>query len=296
MKSKLYVIIAMLTFGSISIFVRKIGLPSSVISLLRAIIASLFLISYSVFTKKKISTQKIKDNFYLLLLSGSAMGANWIFLFEAYKYTTVSNATLTYYFEPAIVMLLSPLLLKEKLNMRKFISIVIAVVGLFMIVNTGSIAVDGVYNHPLGLTYGLIAAVLYATVILTNKFFKNLSGLEATLIQLVVSAIVLMPYVLFVERPALEMFKAEFIPYILILGIVYTAIPYLLYFTGMQNLKGQTIAMLSYIDPISAVIVSAVVFKEGLTLLQVIGGILILGSSYYSDNDLTQFTDDLSVN
>lgn len=282
LKSKLYVIIAMLTFGSISIFVRKIELPSSVISLLRAIIASLFLLFYSILTKKNISTKKIKDNFYLLLLSGSAMGSNWIFLFEAYKNTTVSNATLTYYFEPAIVMLLSPILLREKLNMKKIISIVVAVVGLFMIVNTRS-AVDGAYNHPLGLSYGLIAAVLYATVILTNKFFKDLSGLEATLIQLIVSAIVLMPYVLFVERPALDMFKVEFIPYILILGILYTAIPYLLYFTGMQNLKGQTVAMLSYIDPVSAVIISAIVFKEGLTLLQVIGGILILGSSHYSD-------------
>ncbi|WFA07972.1 DMT family transporter [Tissierella sp. Yu-01] len=295
MKSRLYIIIAMLTFGSISIFVRKIGLPSSVISLLRAIIASLFLILYSVITKNKISMQKIKDNFWLLLLSGSAMGANWIFLFEAYKYTTVSNATLTYYFEPAIVMLLSPFLLKEKLSIRKFISIVVAVAGLFMIVNTDS-SVVGSYNHPLGLTYGLIAAILYATVILTNKFFKNLSGLEATLIQLVVSVIVLVPYVLFVERPTLDIFKAEFIPYILILGILYTAIPYLLYFTGMQNLKGQTIAMLSYIDPVSAVIISAVVFKESLTLLQVAGGMLILGSSYINDNDLTQFTDGFSVN
>jgi RarD protein len=274
----------MLTFGSISIIVRKINLPSSIISLLRAIIASLFLIAFSFVTKKKISPKKIKDNFYLLLLSGSAMGANWIFLFEAYKYTTVSNATLTYYFEPAIVMLLSPFLLKEKLSMRKFISIIVAVIGLFMIVNTGNGA-DISYNHPLGITFGLIAAALYATVILTNKFFKDLSGLEATLIQLVVSVLVLIPYVLIVERPELNMFEVEFIPYILILGIIYTGIPYLLYFTGMQNLKGQTIAMLSYIDPVSAVIISAIFLKEDITLMQIIGGILILGSSYLSDKE-----------
>ncbi len=284
MRSKLYVITAMLTFGSISIIVRKINLPSSIISLLRAIIASLFLIAFSFVTKKKISPKKIKDNFYLLLLSGSAMGANWIFLFEAYKYTTVSNATLTYYFEPAIVMLLSPFLLKEKLSMRKFISIIVAVIGLFMIVNTGNGA-DISYNHPLGITFGLIAAALYATVILTNKFFKDLSGLEATLIQLVVSVLVLIPYVLIVERPELNMFEVEFIPYILILGIIYTGIPYLLYFTGMQNLKGQTIAMLSYIDPVSAVIISAIFLKEDITLMQIIGGILILGSSYLSDKE-----------
>ena len=148
MKSKLYVIIAMLTFGSISIFVRNIGLPSSVISLLRAIIASIFLIIYSIIINKNISFIKIKDNIWQLLLSGAAMGFNWIFLFEAFKYTTVSNATLSYYFEPTIVMVLSPLILKEKLNNRKVFSIIISLIGLFMIVNTSAIS-NGSYNHPL---------------------------------------------------------------------------------------------------------------------------------------------------
>ena len=282
MKSKLYVITAMLTFGTISIFVREIGLPSSVISLLRATIASLFLIIYSVITNKSISFTKIKDNFWQLLLSGAAMGFNWIFLFEAYKNTTVSNATLAYYFEPTIVMLLSPLILKEKLTSKKLVSIVVSIVGLFMIVNT-STANNSSYNHPIGLTYGLIAAALYATVILTNKFFKNLSGLEATLIQLVIAALVLAPYVLVTENLTSEMFKLEYLPYILILGIVHTGVAYLLYFTGMQGLKGQTIAMLSYIDPVTAVIISAIFLKEGITPLQIFGGILILGSSFISE-------------
>lgn len=281
MKSKLYVIIAMLTFGSISIFVRNIGLPSSVTSLLRAIIASIFLIIYSIFTKKSLSSSKIKDNFWPLLIAGAAMGFNWIFLFEAYKYTTVSNATLAYYLQPTIVMLLSPIVLKEKLTSRKLISIVISVIGLFMIVNTNMVT-NGYYNHSLGITYGLIAAALYATVILTNKFFKNLSGLESTLIQLVIAAIVLTPYVLITESLTLGMFKLEYLPYILTIGIVHTGIAYLMYFTGMQGLKGQTIAMLSYIDPVTAVIISATFLQEGITPIQIVGGVLILGSSYLS--------------
>lgn len=282
MKAKAQVITAMLIFGSISIFVRKIELPSSVISLLRGIIGSVFLFSYSKITKNKLSIKSIKDNLLLLLLSGAAMGFNWIFLFQAYKYTTVSNATLTYYFAPAIVMVLSPFLLKEKLSFKKIACIIIAIIGLFMIVNTGKTA-QGLDNNFLGITYGLLAALLYASVILLNKFFKNLSGLEATLIQLVMSAIVLTPYVLLVEKPNAEMFKVEFIPFILILGIVYTGFAYLIYFSGMQNLKGQTIAVLSYIDPITAVLISAVLLSERMTTIQVIGGILILGSSFLSE-------------
>jgi len=285
MKSKVQVIISMLIFGSISIFVRKIDLPSSVISLLRGIIGSLFLFLFSLMTKKKISVKAVKDNLLLLFLSGAAMGFNWIFLFQAYKYTTVSNATLTYYFAPAIVMLLSPFILKEKLNFNKFLCVIIAIVGLFMVVNTGAIS-SGSNNHLLGITYGLIAAVLYASVIIINKFFKNLSGLETTLMQLVISVIVLTPYVILVERPRLEMFKVEFIPYILILGIVYTGFAYLLYFSGMQNLKAQTIAVLSYIDPITAVIISSLLLSESMSAVQILGGILILGSTYLSEATL----------
>jgi len=282
LKAKTQVIAAMLIFGSISIFVRKIELPSSVISLLRGIIGSIFLLSYSKISKKKLSIKAIKDNLLLLLLSGAAMGFNWIFLFQAYKYTTVSNATLTYYFAPAIVMVLSPFLLKEKLSLKKMGCIIIAIIGLFMIVNTGKTA-QGIDNNFLGIIYGLLAAVLYASVILLNKFFKNLSGLEATLIQLVMSVIVLTPYVLLVERPNAGMFKAEFIPYILILGIIYTGFSYLLYFSGMQNLKGQTIAVLSYIDPITAVLISSVLLSERMSAIQIIGGVLILGSSFLSE-------------
>lgn len=282
MKSKVQVIISMLIFGSISIFVRKIDLPSSVISLLRGIIGSLFLFLFSLITKKKISVKSIKDNLFLLFLSGAAMGFNWIFLFQAYKYTTVSNATLTYYFAPAIVMLLSPFILKEKLDFKKFLCVILAIIGLFMVVNTGGVA-NSSNNHILGITYGLLAAMLYASVIIINKFFKNLTGLETTLMQLVISVIVLTPYVILVEKPRVEMLKVEFIPYILILGIVYTGFAYLLYFSGMQNLKAQTIAVLSYIDPITAVIISSLLLSESMSAVQIVGGILILGSTYLSE-------------
>ncbi len=282
MKAKLQVIISMLVFGSISIVVRKIDLPSGTIALLRGLIGSIFLYSYCIITKKRISYDLIKENLLFLLLSGASMGFNWIFLFQSYKNTTVSNATLTYYFAPTIVILLSPIVLKEKLNFKKFLCVLIAVIGLFMIVNTESSS-GGTYNHPLGISYGLIAAVLYAAVIILNKFFKKISGLEATIVQLACSALVLAIYVLLVERPNVTSFKPEFISYILILGIVYTGITYSLYFTGMQELTGQTIAMLSYIDPISAVIISALFLNESITLVQVLGGVLILGSGFITE-------------
>src|SRR4051794_11055046 len=196
MKGKMRLIMTMLIFGSIGVFVKKIELTSSEIAFLRGVIGSLFLLIASFLVKHKPSLKALKENAILLLLSGAAIGLNWIFLFESYRYTTISNATISYYFAPIFVMILAPWVLKEKLTSVKVICIVMAMVGLFLIVNPGAGGTSGSQNHTVGILYGLSAAALYASVILMNKFIKNLSGSETTLVQLFAGALVLFPYVL----------------------------------------------------------------------------------------------------
>lgn len=272
----------MLIFGSIGIFVKQIDLTSSQIAFLRGIIGSLFLFIASFLVKQKPSAKALKANGLLLILSGAAIGLNWIFLFEAYRYTTVSNATLSYYFAPVFVMLLAPFILKEKLTPVKILSIILAMTGLFLI-NTSSGNGGGDHQHAIGIMYGLLAAALYASVILMNKFIKDLGGFETTLVQLFVAAIVLLPYILVKSQMNFSSPDSKSILFILILGIVHTGIAYLLYFTSFKELKAQTIAILSYIDPISAVIFAAIFLRESMTLTQMLGGILILGSTFLSE-------------
>lgn len=283
MNSKIRLITAMLTFGSIGAFVKNIDQSSSEIAFLRGVIGSLFLIGISILIGQKPSFQQVKKNGLLLLLSGAAIGFNWILLFQAYKYTTISNATLSYYFAPVFVMLLAPLFLKEKLTPIKMSCIISAMIGLFLIVNAGGGNIEGSYNHAAGVSYGLSAAVFYASVILMNKFIKNLSGFETTVIQLLVAAVVLLPYVLIKDHLNLSIITLHSWIYILILGIIHTGIAYYLYFTSFKELKGQTIAVLSYIDPVSAVIIAAILLGENMNFIQVIGGILILGSTFLSE-------------
>ncbi|MGZ4160834.1 MAG: DMT family transporter [Neobacillus sp.] len=282
MSGKVKIITTMLIFGSMGVFVKNINLSSSEIAFLRGIIGSLFLIGASFLARQKVSFQSIKENIVLLLLSGAAIGTNWILLFQAYKYTTISNATLSYYFAPVFVMILAPFVLKEKLTKVKTGSIILAMIGLFLVVNIGG-GGDGSYNHPVGILYGLSAAALYASVILMNKFIKNLSGFETTLVQLMVAAIVLFPYVLLKDHLNFSSVNAHSIILILILGIIHTGIAYFLYFTSFKELKGQTIAVLSYIDPISAVVFAALFLGESMNFLQIIGGLLILGSTFLSE-------------
>ena len=278
MKAKSNFIIAMLIFGSIGLLVRKIPLKSSQISLVRGGVGCFSLLCMSWFSGNKLSWKKIKPNLLLLFIAGVAIGLNWIFLFESYKYTSISNATLSYYFAPIFVMFLSPFILKEKLRWYKVLSILIAMLGMFLIVDSG--LDEGInQSHMIGISYGLLAAILYASVILINKFLKNLSGLETTTIQLFIAFIVLLPYVLIMDPIQISQLGGCSVLYLLILGLLHTGFAYYLYFSSMKKLKGQTIAVYSYIDPLTAILMSAIVLGETMMPWQIAGAIMILGAS-----------------
>lgn len=282
MKSKIYFILSMVIFGTIGIFVRYIKLSSSEIALYRGLIGSLFLIGVIMITGQKLSWENIKKNIPALLLSSLALGCNWIFLFQAYKYTTIANAALSYYFAPVFVVIMSPIVLKESISLKKAACICIAVLGMFFIVKSSGN--DGVeYNHLLGIFYGIIAAAFYATLMLTNKFIKNMNGLETTILQLSLAAMILTPYVFATEGINLFRVKGLSIVYIIILGVVHTGAGFYLFFCGMKNIKAQSIAALSYIDPVTSLFASFIIFGENMTWLQVMGAVLLLDSTFISE-------------
>ncbi len=273
------IIIAMVIFGSIGLFVRLIPLSSSEIVISRTILGSLVLFFVFVKEKKKITLETLKKNLLILILSGTAMALNWVFLFEAYRHTSISIATIIYYCAPIIVFLLSPLLLKEKITFTKFVGIFLAMLGMILVNKEG--ITGGTSN--LGIFYGLLAAIFYAMLMLCNKFIKNLGGLEITLAQLVVASIILFPYVLINHSGTWELPNKTGIMALLILGIIHTGYACYLYFSSMQKLSGQTVALCSYIDPFSALIFSYFILSEKLSGEQWIGAILILGGAGFGE-------------
>ncbi|WP_047979768.1 DMT family transporter [Ornithinibacillus contaminans] len=283
MKAKTTFVLVMLIFGSIGLFVRNIDLSSSEIALFRGLIGGVFLIGASFILKQKIKLRISKRNLFLLIFSGSALGFNWIFLFESYQHTTISNATLSYYFAPVFVMILAPIMLKERWTWKKGVSIAIAMIGLFLVIQPENGISSDTYNHSVGIIYGLLAAVLYASVIMMNKFMQVLSDFETTVIQLVVASIILLPYVLFTEDMNIADLGIQSIGLLVVVGIVHTGLAYLLYFASMKKISGQTIGILSYLDPISAVIMATILLQESMSILQMIGGVCILGSTFISE-------------
>ncbi len=274
-RAKLSIIAAMLIWGSIGLFRRFIPLSSAPLAFFRALGGVIFLLLWMLIRKKCILLTDIRKNALPLLLSGSFIGLNWVLLFEAYRYTSVAVATLCYYMAPMIVMLLSPLLLHERLTKKKLLCLILSLLGMAMVSGVFS---PGEGNSLRGILLGLTAAVFYASVILTNKRIFGIAPMDRTIAQLGVAALVVLPYALLTgELTALSM-DANALLTLIIVMIVHTGVAYALYFSSMDRLPAQTTALMSYIDPVSAILLSALVLREAMNPVSVIGTVLVLGA------------------
>ncbi|NEW62140.1 EamA family transporter [Granulicatella sp. zg-ZJ] len=280
MKSKKYTLMmisSMTIFGTIGVFRRYITLPSSLISLGRGFIAVCCLCLFLVVTRKPLNWRFLYQKRYLLLLSGALIGFNWILLFEALQYTTVATATVCYYMAPIFVLIASPFVLKERLNIAQCMTILVALCGM--------ICVSGVFNTSIqsiddikGILCGLMAAMMYATVIMLNKKMSEIDAYDKTMTQLSIATLVLFPYVLCTENLSQIKVDTLSIVMLLLLGVLHTGIAYAMYFGAINQLPAQTVALLGYIDPVVAVFISSFILKEHIGLLEYIGAALILGS------------------
>ena len=273
--SKLKLILSMTVFGTLGLFTRNIAVSSGELALYRAVLAATLIVVFLTLTRQKLDWDGIKKDLKYLILSGAAMGFNWIFLFQAYNYTTISVATLCYYFAPVIVTVTCVFLFRERLNAKQILCFVMSTLGLVLIIANGGLSGSG--NDGIGIVYGLGAAALYATVILLNKFMKHTEGVPRTLFQFFAAILILIPYVAATSGFHLEVLDTKGWICLLILGLFHTGVTYCLYFSSLKELKGQEVSILSYIDPLVAVLISTVVLGEAMTLLKGLGGLLILG-------------------
>lgn len=280
-KSYVALIGSMLIFGTLGVVRRYVPLSSAMLALCRGALGSVFLLLFVLVRGGKLKLPERKTTLWLVL-TGAIMGLNWMLLFEAYSYTTVAAATMCYYMQPTIVILLSPLVFRERLSGRKLACAVAAIVGMLFVsgVLSGGI---GQVRDIRGIAFGLGAAALYAAVIILNKKVVVEDIYAKTVIQLAGAALVMIPYVLLTEGvPELTLTAAD-IGMVLLVGIVHTGITYALYFGSMQRLKAQTVAVMSYIDPVFALLLSAAVLHESLTPLGIVGAVLIIGSAVISE-------------
>ena len=280
--SKLVMMLAMFIFGTIGLFVRYIPLPSAVIAMVRGFVGAIFLFVVIKIKKQSFDKSAIKANFIKLCISGVLLGFNWILLFEAYRYTTVATATLCYYLAPVIVILVSPLVLRESLTKIKLLCVFAALVGMVFVSGVLDAGFSGGKEYT-GILFGLGAACVYAGIVIVNKKIRDISAYDMTIMQLAIAGIVLLPYVLLTQDLSGVALSGKAIALLAVVAILHTGVAYALYFGSMQKLHGQTVALLSYIDPIVAILLSALILKEPLGIDGAIGAFLVLGATLVSE-------------
>lgn len=281
-RAKRDLIFSVSVFGTIGIFVRWIGLPSSVIALVRGAVGAAFLLLLARFRHAPIDRAALLRRWQLLLLSAAMMSFNWITLFEAYRYTTVATATLCYYMAPIFVTLISPVLLKERLTARKLLCVFLALAGMVFVSGVPQSGLPGP-SEAKGILLALCSAALYAGVILINKYLAGVPAYDRTLLQLACAAAVMIPYILLTEDLSAMSVTPLGAVLLLIVAVFHTGWCYALYFGSMTVLSAQTVALFSYIDPIVAILLSALLLREPLGWSGILGAALVLGSTLVSE-------------
>lgn len=281
--AKLRLVGAMVIFGTIGLFVRFLGLPSGMVAFVRGAVGALVLLLIMALLRKRPSLAAVRRNLLPLLVSGAFVGFNWILLFEAYRYTTVSVATMCYYMAPIFVVIAAPLLLRERMTARRLACVVAALLGMLGVSGLLDNGLPGAQD-AMGILFGLGAALLYAGVMLLNKRIREIDAYDKTVVQLGAAAVVILPYSLLVEGgSAFLSLQWQQVLLLLLVGVIHTGVAYFLYFGAMGRLPAQTTALLSYIDPAVALLLSVFVLQEGITLDGVIGAVLILGAALVSE-------------
>lgn len=274
-RARLSLIASMCIFGTIGILRRYLPVPSGFLAMFRGVFGALFLLLLVRLRGRRLSRESIRANGWRLCVSGALIGINWILMFEAYRYTTVATATLCYYMAPVFTLIAAPIFLGERLTKRKCACVAAALLGMVLVSDMAHAKLSG-SSEWRGILCALGAAVIYAAVVLLNKRIHGVGGYDKTIVQLGTAGVVLIPYVLLTGDLQRVVLTPTVIVLLLVAGLVHTGCAYSLYFGSMDALPAHTLALLSYLDPVIAVTLSALLLREPMTVAQALGALLIL--------------------
>ena len=275
-------IAAMLIYGTIGVFTRFIPLPSTVIAMGRGMIGLAFLAAVLLTRRRKPDWAALRRALVPLCVSGAFLGLNWALLFEAYRYTSVPRATVCYYLAPLFVVLAAPVLFGERITKRSLLCLAAALAGMVLVSGLTAGGAAAGAGTLRGVLLAVLSAVLYAAIVCLNKYLPEVPPIERTAFQLLMSSAVLL--VILLCRGTLDglTVSGRTLALLGVVGVVHTGLAYVLYFSAIGRLRAQTAAMLSYLDPVFSILLSALILRERLTGSELAGAALVLGAAFLS--------------
>lgn len=273
--SYLKLILGVSISGTLGVFVKNIPMDNGEIMAIRTFIGGMFLLGIYLLSNRDFSWDKLKSNLPKLILSGSLFGISGLLLFMSYDAIGVGLSSIIYSLNPVFIFIISIIFLKEKFKPKKALGLFIAVLGLLLVNGLGT--GDVLFNR--NLIYGLLAAITYSLMAIINKKIKGLDSMLITIVQLFSASLVVLAYLVYTNKITYTLPSGKGLLFLLIISFIHTGYAMKLYFEGIQNLPTQSVALISYIESLSALISSNIVLRERLSKIEIIGAVMIIGGA-----------------
>ncbi len=181
---------------------------------------------------------------------------------------------LGYYCGPVFVMAASPLLFQERFTTQKTMSFLAVLIGIVF-------ANSQAFYEPhtaFGIFCALMSAVVFALMIIFNKKAVEIKDLENPTIQLCGAFLSVFLFVIWKQGWQFSMVSSDIGP-LIFLGLINTGVGGYLFFSTIGKIKVQTVAIVGYLEPLSAIVLSFVFLQETFQPLQILGAIFIIGGA-----------------
>lgn len=276
------------TFGTVGLVTHFIPFSSAVIVFYRALLGGLFIATMVVLSGNRIDVKSMKENLIILICTGFFMGLNWVLQFEAFKVSSIAIGTVCYNMMPIFLLIIASFTFNERITFKSFLCIMIATIGVVLVSNVINVGIKS--DEVLGCVYGILGAIFYALIVTFNRKLKQIQTHDKVIFQFGFSTLIMAIYVGLIEKSSF-IFDSSLprneviigIICILLLSFFHTGFCYVHYFNAVSNLKAETVAILTYIDPVVALLLSYFLLKENMTHLQLLGAFLILGSTLFNE-------------
>jgi drug/metabolite transporter (DMT)-like permease len=256
-------------WGSLGLVIREIDLSAVTLVTYRVGIATVFLAGWLLLRPDAVGRRWVVFHPWRTLAQGVVLAAHWVLFFAALQRAPVGLVTLLVYLSPVLVAALSPVVLGEAVSRRVLGAIGLSLIGLVLLLGPGTEGVE-----VTGVVYALLAAVLLAVLILNAKVLSpRYGGLRLSLAQVAVATVVLLPFSILGDG---QWPVREDLGWVLLLGVVYTGIGLVIYLGALGKIPAVHTSVLSYLEPLSAAVLGALVLDEQLGVGTVVGGLLVI--------------------
>jgi drug/metabolite transporter (DMT)-like permease len=217
-------------------------------------------------------TSLTRRKLLMVVTQGILLTVNWVLFLTALDWTKVAVAELLGYTGPVFVAALAPMVTKEPFDRRIVAPLALALGGIVVILAPQGLALS-TGRETLGAVLAFCSALTYAALLLRSKrIIRDISSSALMVVEYGVASVLLAPTLLFLPLPSTPVAIGALV----VLGLVHTAATGLVFLSGLRKVRTDHAAILTYAEPVSAVVFAALLLGEPITAWTVIGGALVV--------------------